>query len=145
MVFAAAVVIWVLQTFSPAFQMVSDPSQSILAVIASWISPVFAPLGFADWRVTTALIAGFMAKEVVVATLSVLFGSVSTLTSLISPLSALSLLVFCLLYTPCVAAIAAIRREQGGRFALGVVVFQCVVAWAVALVVRLVGLALGFA
>jgi ferrous iron transport protein B len=144
-VFAAAVVIWVLQTFSPSFQMVSDPSQSILAVVASWISPVFAPLGFADWRVTTALIAGFMAKEVVVATLSVLFGSVSTLTSLISPLSALSLLVFCLLYTPCVAAIAAIRREQGGRFALEVVMFQCVVAWVVAFAVRLIGLALGFA
>ena len=144
-VFAAAVIIWLLQTFSPAFQMVDDPADSILALLATWVSPVFAPLGFADWRVTTALIAGFMAKEVVVATLSVLFGGVGAIAAVMSPLSALCLLVFCLLYTPCVAAIAAIRRELGAKWASGIVAFQCVVAWVVALLVRLVGMALGLA
>ena len=144
-VFFAAVVIWLLQTFSPSLAMVDDPSQSILAVVSTWLSPVFAPLGFADWRVTTALITGFMAKEVVVSTLSVLFGSTAELLAALTPLSVVALLAFCLLYTPCIAAVAAIRRELGGRWAAGIVVFQCVVAWLVALLVRLVGMALGLA
>jgi ferrous iron transport protein B len=144
-VFFAAVVIWLLQTFSPGLEMVDDPSQSMLASVATVVSPVFAPLGFADWRITTALICGFMAKEVVVSTVSVLFGSTAELVAALTPLSVVSLLVFCLLYTPCIAAIAAIRRELGGRWAAGTVVFQCVTAWVVAFLVRLVGLALGFA
>ncbi len=143
-VFAAAVVIWCLQTFSPSFHMVSDPQDSILAVIAAWISPIFGPLGFADWRITTSLIAGFMAKEIVVATLSVLFGSTEVLLSALTPLAVISLLVFCLLYTPCVAAIAAIKRELGAKWAAGIVVFQCAVAWLVAFAVHSIGLLLGF-
>ncbi len=144
-VFFAAVVIWLLQTFSPGLEMVDDASQSMLASVATVVSPVFAPLGFADWRITTALICGFMAKEVVVSTVSVLFGSTAELVAALTPLSVVSLLVFCLLYTPCIAAIAAIKRELGGRWAMATVVFQCVTAWVVALLVRLVGLALGFA
>lgn len=144
-VFGAAVIIWALQSFSPALELVSDPADSILALVAAWISPIFSPLGFGDWRITTALIAGFMAKEVVVATLSVLFGSTAELLAALSPLSVVSLLVFCLLYTPCVAAIAAIKRELGGRWAVQIVVFQCVVAWVVAFVVHGIGLLLGFA
>lgn len=144
-VFGAAVVIWALQSFSPALELVSDPADSILALVAAWISPIFSPLGFGDWRITTALIAGFMAKEVVVATLSVLFGSTAELLAALSTLSVVSLLVFCLLYTPCVAAIAAIKRELGGRWALQIVVFQCVVAWVVAFLVHGIGLLLGFA
>ena len=144
-VFFAAVVIWLLQTFSPGLEMVDDASQSMLASVATVVSPVFAPLGFADWRITTALICGFMAKEVVVSTVSVLFGSTAELVATLTPLSVVSLLVFCLLYTPCIAAIAAIKRELGGRWAMATVVFQCVTAWVVAFLVRLVGLALGFA
>lgn len=144
-VFAAAVIIWVLQTFTPSLSVAADPSESVLAAVARGISPIFAPLGFADWRITTSLIAGFMAKEVVVATLSVLFGTTEALLSALTPLSVASLLAFCLLYTPCVAAVASIKRELGGKWALGIVIFQCVVAWLVAFVVRVVGLALGFA
>ncbi|WP_058270493.1 ferrous iron transport protein B [Olsenella massiliensis] len=142
-VFVAAVAIWVLQTFGPDLSMVADPRDSILALLASWMSPVFAPLGFADWRIVTSLIAGFMAKEVVVSTLGVLFGTTAGLAAALTPAAALALLTFCLLYTPCVAAIASIRRELGGRWALGVVAFQCAVAWLVALLVRLAGLGLG--
>ncbi|MDD5800589.1 MAG: ferrous iron transport protein B [Coriobacteriales bacterium] len=144
-VFGAAVVIWALQSFSPTLELVSDPQDSVLALLAAWISPIFAPLGFADWRITTSLIAGFMAKEVVVATLSVLFGSTEALVAALTPLAVVSLLVFCLLYTPCVAAIAAIKRELGGRWALRIVLFQCGIAWVVAWLVHLVGLMLGFA
>ncbi len=142
-VLVAAVVIWALQTFDPSLQMVSDPSQSILAHLSRWMAPAFSPLGFGDWRIVTALVAGFMAKEVVVSSLSVLFGSVTELLAVLTPLTAFALLVFCLLYTPCVAAIAAIRRELGGRWAAGIVAFQCAVAWLVAWLVRLVGMALG--
>ena len=142
-VLVAAVVIWALQTFDPSLQMVSDPSQSILARLSLWMAPAFAPLGFGDWRIVTALVAGFMAKEVVVSSLSVLFGSVTELLAVLTPLTAFALMVFCLLYTPCVAAVAAIRRELGGRWAAGIVVFQCVVAWLAAWLVRLVGMALG--
>ncbi|WP_249113766.1 ferrous iron transport protein B [Atopobium sp. oral taxon 416] len=143
-VFAAAVIIWLLQTFSPTFDMVTDPADSMLAAVATWISPIFRPLGFGDWRITTALIAGFMAKEVVVATLSVLFGSMAELTVALTPLAVITLLVFCLLYTPCVAAISAIQRELGGKWAWGIVAFQCIVAYVVALLVHSVGLLLGF-
>ncbi|MDO4337138.1 MAG: ferrous iron transport protein B [Eubacteriales bacterium] len=144
-IFIATIVIWFLQTFDLHFNVVTDSHSSILAVISGWISPIFRPLGFADWRISTALIGGFMAKESVVSTVSVLFGSIAELTSAITPLAALSLLVFCLLYTPCVAAVSSVKRELGGKWAVGVVVLQCVVAWIAALLVRLVGLALGMA
>ena len=111
--------------------------------MAGVLTPLFAPLGFGDWRFSTALIAGFMAKESVVSTLSVLFGSTGAIVAILSPLSALCLLVFCLLYTPCVAAIAAIKRELGLKWAVGVVVGQCVIAWLAALAVRLIGAAVG--
>ena len=143
-IFVATIVIWFLQTFDFQLNPVEDSQTSILAVVAGWISPVFAPLGFDDWRVTTALIGGFMAKESVVSSLSVLFGSTEALTAVMSALTALTLLVFCLLYTPCVASIATIKRELGGQWALGVAVFQCVIAWIVALIVRLIGLMFGF-
>ena len=143
-IFVATIVIWFLQTFDFQLNPVEDSHTSILAVVAGWISPVFAPLGFDDWRVTTALIGGFMAKESVVSSLSVLFGSTEALTAVMSGLTALTLLVFCLLYTPCVASIATIKRELGGQWAFGVAVFQCVIAWIVALIVRLIGLMFGF-
>jgi ferrous iron transport protein B len=143
-IFFATIVVWFLQTFDFGLGVVDDASTSMLAVIAGAIAPVFGPLGLGDWRISTALITGFMAKESVVATLSVLFGSMEALTSALSLSSAAALLVFCLLYTPCVAAIASIKRELGGKWALGVVVFQCVVAWICAFIVKLVGVALGF-
>ncbi len=144
-IFIATIVIWFLQTFDTRLNIVSDSQDSILAMVAGWISPIFTPLGFGDWRVSTALITGFMAKESVVSTLSVLFGSTAALTAMLTPLSAMSLLIFCLLYTPCVAAIAAVRRELDGRWAFGVAVGQCVVAWVAAGVVQLFGLLLGVA
>ena len=131
-IFVATIIIWFLQTFDLRFNIVSDSKDSILAVIAGWIAPIFAPLGFGDWRISTALITGFMAKESVVSTLTVLFGSSTALTTLLAPLSAVSLLVFCLLYTPCVAAIASVKRELGGKWAAGVVIGQCVIAWLMA-------------
>ena len=138
-IFIATIVIWFLQTFDLHLNVVTDSRDSILAMAAGVIAPVFAPMGFGDWRVSTALITGFMAKEGVVSTLSVLFGSTETLLSVIAPLSAVSLLVFCLLYTPCVAAVASIKRELGGKWAAGVVVGQCVIAWIAAFVVYLIG------
>jgi len=131
----ASIAVWFLQTFSFRLAVVSDSQDSILAAIAGFIAPVFKLHGFGDWRVVTALVAGFMAKESVVSTLSVLFGGASV-AAVLSPLSAAALLVFCLLYTPCVAAVAAVRRELGGKWAFLVVVGQCVVAWVVALIVR---------
>ena len=142
-IFVATIVIWFMQSFDFQFNPVEDSRLSMLAVVAGWISPVFAPLGFDDWKITTALIGGFMAKESVVSTISVLFGSTETLVAVMAPLTALTLLVFCLLYTPCVASIATIKRELGGLWAVAVVIIQCVVAWIVALIVRLIGLALG--
>lgn len=142
-IFLAAIIIWFLQTFDLHMNMVADSQDSILAVAAGLIAPVFAPLGFGDWRISTALISGFIAKESVVSTLSVLFGTTGALMAVISPLSALSLLVFCLLYTPCVAAIASVRRELGGRWAAGIVILQCGIAWLCALIVRLAGLMIG--
>lgn len=139
-IFIASMVIWFFQTFSPSFAMVSDSSQSMLAILAGFLAPIFAPLGFGDWRMVTALISGFLAKESVVSTLGILFGSVAALQQTLTPASAASFLVFCLLYTPCVAAIASIRRELGRRWAFQIVIFQCVVAWVCAFIVHLVTL-----
>ena len=135
-IFVATIVIWFLQTFGTHLNVVEDSKDSILAVGSGRLAPVFRPLGFGDWRVSTALLTGFMAKESVVSTLSVLFGTTAQLTEILTPVSALSLLVFCLLYTPCVAAVASIKRELGGRWAAGVVVSQCVIAWLAAFVVH---------
>lgn len=144
-IFAATIIIWFLQTFSLHLSMVTDSKDSILAVLSGVLAPIFKPLGFGDWRVSTALITGFMAKESVVSTLTILFGSMAELTAVLTPLTAASLLVFCLLYTPCVAAIASVKRELGGKWAIGVAVGQCVVAWICAWVVHIIGLLLGMA
>ena len=141
-IFLATIVIWFLQTFGTHLNLVSDSKDSILAVISGKLAPVFAPLGFDDWRISTALITGFMAKESVVSTLSVLFGSTEALLGVITPAAAASLLVFCLLYTPCVAAIASIRRELGSKWAAGVVIGQCVVAWLAAGIVHIIAMLL---
>ena len=137
-IFVATIVIWCLQTFDTRLNVVSDSQNSLLAMLAGVIAPVFAPLGFGDWRISTALITGFMAKESVVATLTVLTDGIS-ITSLLTPLAAAALLVFCLLYTPCVAAITSIKRELGGKWAALVVVLQCVIAWLCAFAVHIVG------
>ncbi len=142
-IFLASIVIWFLQSFDLRLNRVADSQDSILAIAAGFISPVFAPLGFGDWRISTALISGFIAKESVVSTLTVLFGSTGALMAVVSPAEALPLLVFCLLYTPCIAAVASIRRELGGRWAAGIVLLQCGIAWLCALLVRLAGLAMG--
>ena len=128
-IFAATIVVWFLRSFDLHFNLVTDSSASMLASAAGFIAPIFKPLGFGDWRISTALITGFMAKESVVATLQVLIGNTAELMQILTPLSCISLLVFCLLYTPCIAAIAAVRRELGGKWAFGIVVFQCLVAW----------------
>ncbi|MCB6501279.1 ferrous iron transport protein B [Colidextribacter sp. 210702-DFI.3.9] len=137
----ATVAVWFLQSFDLHLNMVSDSSNSILAVVSGAIAPLFAPLGLGDWRICTALICGVMAKESVVSTLEVLFGG--SITAALSPLAAACLLVFSLLYTPCVAAIASIKRELGTRWAVAVVVWQCALAWAAASIVHLIGLLLG--
>ena len=142
-IFIATIIIWFLQTFDMHLNVVTDSRDSILAVGAGLLAPVFAPLGFGDWRISTALITGFMAKESVVSTLSVLYGTTAQMAGALTPLAAGSLLAFCLLYTPCVAAVAAIRRELGGRWAAAVVVGQCFIAWIAALAVRCIGLLLG--
>ncbi len=144
-IFVATVLIWFLQTFDTRLN-VATPDSSLLALIGSWVAPVFKPLGFADWRVSTALITGFTAKESVVSTLTVLLGGdTSALTTLFTPFTAIVFLVFTLLYTPCVAAIAAVKRELGGaKAAAGVAIMQCAIAWAAAFVVHCVGTLLGF-
>ena len=137
----ATIVVWFLQSFDFRFNMVTDAQNSMLAAVAGILAPVFKPVGLGDWRIVTALISGFMAKESVVATMNVLFaGGVATA---LSSLAAASMLVFSLLYTPCVAAVAAIRRELGSGWALYVVFCQCAIAWVAALIVRLIGLAIG--
>ena len=147
-IFLATVIIWFLQTFDVRFNVVTDSADSMLALVGRWLAPIFAPLGFGDWRMVTALISGFTAKEAVVSTLTVLLGTgaaqlETALTALFTPLSAVSFLVFTLLYTPCVAAVATIRRELNSTLAtLGVVAMQCGVAWLAALVVYRVGLVL---
>lgn len=140
-IFIATIVIWFLQTFNFRLDMVTDSSESMLAAVAGVIAPIFAPLGFGDWRISTALISGFMAKESVVSTLGVLFGT-SSISTVLTPLSAASLLAFCLLYTPCVAAITSVKRELGTMWAIWVVIFQCVVAWIVAFIVHTIGMLL---
>jgi ferrous iron transport protein B len=140
----ASIVVWFLQSFDFRFDLVEDPHSSMLAAIAGVFVPLFKPLGLGDWRIVTSLISGFMAKESVVSVLEVLFGAQGGVTAVMSPLAAMSLLVFSLLYTPCVAAIASIKRELGGKWAVGVVAWQCVIAWAAALVVRLIGMVFGF-
>ena len=146
-IFVATVIIWFLQTFDARLNVAASADSSLLALIGSWIAPLFAPLGFADWRVSTALITGFTAKESVVSTLTVLLGGdTGALASLFTPFTALVFLVFTLLYTPCVAAIAAVRREMGSaKAAAGVVVAQCVIAWVVAFLVHCIGLLIGLA
>jgi ferrous iron transport protein B len=135
-IFIATIVIWFLQSFDFGLHMVANQQESMLAVIAGYIAPLLSPIGLGDWRIATSLISGFMAKESVVATLGILFGqSVSTA---ISSASAASLLVFSLLYTPCVAAIASIRREMGGRWAFLVVIWQCLIAWLVSFIVYMI-------
>lgn len=134
-IFVATIVIWFLQSFDLHFNLTADSQNSILAVVAGFLAPVFAPLGFGDWRISTALISGFMAKESVVSTLSVLTGSMDVIHKILTPASALSLLIFCLLYTPCVAAVSSVKRELGSKWALVVVVGQCVVAWIMAALV----------
>lgn len=142
-IFIATIVIWFLQTFDLHFELVADSKNSILASVAGIIAPVFKPLGFGDWRISTALITGFMAKESVVSTLSVLIPSGTVLSGLLTPLTAAALLVFCLLYTPCVAAVASIKRELGGKWAVAVVIGQCAIAWLAAFIVHSVGILIG--
>ena len=146
-IFAASIVIWFLQTFDARFNVVSMPESSLLAALGSIFAPLFAPLGFADWRVSTALITGFTAKESVVSTLTLLLGGeVSSIGTLFTPFTAVVFLVFVLLYTPCVAAIATVKREMGStRAAITTALTQCVIAWLIAFAVRCVGLAFGLA
>lgn len=135
-IFVASMVVWFLQNFDFGFSIVSDSQNSILAVIAGIVAPIFSLAGFGDWRIVTSLVAGFMAKESVVSTLTVLFGSAEALKAVMSPSSAMALLVFCLLYTPCVAAIAAVKRELGVKWAFLMVVGQCAVAWIFAVLTK---------
>ena len=141
-IFLATVVIWFLQSFDTRLNVVTDSADSLLALIGQWLAVLFRPLGFGDWRVSTALITGFMAKESVVSTLTILYGSSAALGAALSPAAAAPLLVFCLLYTPCIAAVASVKRELGGRWAAVMVLNQCVVAWVAAFIVRMLALAL---
>ena len=138
----ATIVVWFLKSFDLHFNFVSDSQTSILALISGWLAPLLKPIGLGDWRICTSLISGFMAKESVVSVMGVLFQTTG-LSTILTPLSAASMLVFSLLYTPCVAAIAAIRRELGRGWAAGVVLWQCSIAWIAAFLVRVIGLLLG--
>ena len=140
-IFIATIVVWFLQSFDLHMNMVTDSADSILAAISGILVPIFRPLGMGDWRICTSLISGFIAKESVVSTLEVLFGG--SIGTMISSLTAASILVFSLLYTPCVAAVASIKRELGAKWAVGVVIWQCVIAWIAALIVHLIGLLIG--
>ena len=141
----ATVIVWFLKTFDFRFNIVSDSHNSMLAVISGFFVPLFRPAGLGDWRIITSLISGFMAKESVVSVLGVLFGGKGGVTAMMSALTAASLLAFSLLYTPCVAAVASIKREMGGRWAVYVVLWQCFIAWAAAVLIRVIGLMLGYA
>ena len=134
----ATIVVWFLQSFNVHLNLVNDSADSMLAIIAGWLVPLFKPLGMGDWRICTALISGFMAKESVVSTLGVLFGE--SISTVLSSATAASILVFSLLYTPCVAAIASVKRELGSRWAVGVVIWQCVIAWVAAWIVHVIGM-----
>ena len=142
-IFVGTLIVWFLQSFDLTLNMVEDSKDSILALLGGWIAPVFSPLGFGDWKVATSLICGFMAKESVVATLSVLYGGTAGIESSLTGFSVFTLLIFCLLYTPCIATIATVKRENGSRWAIQMVVFQCVVAWIVSFIIHTAGLALG--
>lgn len=137
----ATIVVWFLQSFDIHLKLVSDSSESLMAMISGWLVPLFAPLGLDDWRIITSLISGFMAKESVVSTMGILFGD--TIHTALTTVTAATMLVFSLLYTPCVAAIASIKRELGGKWAFGVVIWQCFVAWVIAFIVRMICLAAG--
>lgn len=137
-IFIATILIWFMQNFDIRLNVVADSRQSILAVLAGMITPLFKPLGFGDWRLVTAILTGVMAKESVVSTISILFGSTIEMVSVISAAGAMSFLVFCLLYTPCVAAIASVKKELGGKWAAYVIVIQCVVAWIAALITYII-------
>ncbi|MDX8417002.1 ferrous iron transport protein B [Absicoccus intestinalis] len=139
-IFVGTIVVWFLQNFNFSLHMVEDSSQSILAAVAGLIAPVFVPLGFGNWRMVTALISGFLAKESVVSMLTVLYGSTQLIQRSISGLAALSFLVFCLLYTPCIASIATVKNESGTKSAVNMVLFQCVIAWIMAFLVYHIGL-----
>ena len=134
----ATIVVWFLQSFNVHLNLVNDSADSMLAIIAGWLVPLFKPLGMGDWRICTALISGFMAKESVVSTLGVLFGG--SISTVLSSATAASILVFSLLYTPCVAAIASVKRELGSRWAVGVVIWQCVIAWVAAWIIHVIGM-----
>lgn len=137
-IFLASLAVWFLETFDFGLNVVANPQDSMLATISGVITPIFAPLGLGDWRITTALFTGLIAKESVVSTISILYGTVA-ITSAITPLHALALLVFCLLYTPCIAAVTAVKRELGTKWMCGIVVWQCTIAWLIAGAVVLVG------
>ena len=137
-IFLATIIIWFLQSFDTHLNIVTDSKDSILALVGSLLAPLFAPLGFGNWKISTALITGFMAKESVVSTLTIL-----SAVNILTPFTAAVFLVFTLLYTPCVAAIASVKRELGGKWAVGVAITQCVIAWLVAFLVRIVGLLIG--
>ena len=138
-IFVATIVIWFMTNFDFRFDMTTDSGNSILAVIAGYVAPVFEPLGFGNWKFATAIITGFLAKESVVSSLKVVFGGKEFVSAALTSVSACSMMVFCLLYTPCVAAVASVKRELGGRWAVFMVVFQCAVAWVCAFLVSLVG------
>ena len=143
MILLATIIVWFLQSFDFRLYLVENSQDSILATIAGVISPLFTPLGLGDWKIVTSLISGFMAKESVVSVLEILYGAQGGVKAAMTPLAAATLLVFSLLYTPCVAAIASIRRELGHRWGMYVIVWQCVVAWVAALLVRLIGMMIG--
>ena len=142
-IFVGTIIIWFLQNFDVRLNMVADSQDSILAFLAGAVAPLFAPLGLADWKLSTALISGFMVKESVVSTLTVLYGTEEALSSILTPGMALTFLTFCLLYTPCIAAITSVKRENGTGWAVGMIAFQCVVAWIAAFAVRLMLSAFG--
>ena len=142
-IFVATVAIWFLQNYNLHFSMVTNTEDSILAAVSGIVAPLFVPLGFGDWRICTALVTGFIAKESVVSTLTVLFGTTAALQAVISPSTAAALLIFCLLYTPCAAAIAAVKQELGGKWAIGVAFEQCAIAWICAAIVKLIAMLFG--
>ncbi len=144
-IFLGTIVVWFLQNFNFYFHMVESSEESILAALAGILAPIFIPLGFGNWKMVTSLISGFLAKESVVSMITVLYGGVEGMQAELTPLTAFVFLIFCLLYTPCVAAVAAEKREAGARAALKMVLFQCMVAWVVALIIRAIGLAFGLA
>ena len=144
-IFVATVAIWFLQNFNLQLSMISNTEESILAAVSGIAAPIFAPLGFGDWRICTALVTGFIAKESVVSTLNVLFGTTAALQAVINPSTAAALLVFCLLYTPCAAAIASVKQELGGKWAVGVAFEQCAIAWICAAIVKMTAMVFGIA